>query len=226
MKSEKAAERKKVVQETEVLKVSEDFSIDEASKDVKDMIKQSMESLNISLADVIDISEGPSLEVIQLPPQIKSDDKKLPKEESSNKASKKIIKILSKFEEGKNIKLLKPPVPQNGENLLLFNPPTKAQVEAALRIFNIDLNFAFHSPLLKATNQTYQGQVSTRVCKGDGNCGYRAISKLLTGEESFHWQIRLRNYEYIINNGQNKVCPISLGPPPKNRLRVFLVIFS
>uniref|UniRef100_A0A914YK64 OTU domain-containing protein n=1 Tax=Panagrolaimus superbus TaxID=310955 RepID=A0A914YK64_9BILA len=38
---------------------------------------------------------------------------------------------------------------------------------------------------------------------GDGNCGYRSLSTLLTGVEDYHWHIRLKIYEYISYNGEN-----------------------
>uniref|UniRef100_A0A914PCH5 OTU domain-containing protein n=1 Tax=Panagrolaimus davidi TaxID=227884 RepID=A0A914PCH5_9BILA len=57
------------------------------------------------------------------------------------------------------------------------------------------------SPILKAKRGTLVlSKFKTKDVRGDGNCGYRALSYLLTGSQDFHWQIRMRVMEHVVQN--------------------------
>jgi hypothetical protein len=83
-----------------------------------------------------------------------------------------------------------------------FIPPTLKQIQHALKIFGIDEKHATKGPLLKLESGTINvKKLKLRDVKRDGNCGYRALSYLLTGTEEFHWVIRLKVMSHIAENG-------------------------
>uniref|UniRef100_A0AC35G0W5 OTU domain-containing protein n=1 Tax=Panagrolaimus sp. PS1159 TaxID=55785 RepID=A0AC35G0W5_9BILA len=83
-----------------------------------------------------------------------------------------------------------------------MNPPSEVQIQRCLTILGLPAKLAANSPLLPTRNTTYDSDyLEISDCEGDGNCGYRAISKLLTGREDFHWRIRHKTYEHILKHG-------------------------
>uniref|UniRef100_A0A914QLL4 OTU domain-containing protein n=1 Tax=Panagrolaimus davidi TaxID=227884 RepID=A0A914QLL4_9BILA len=84
----------------------------------------------------------------------------------------------------------------------IFIPPNLDQLQQILIKFDLNPEFAFDSPLISSVPVDPQGKsMVTMNTVGDGNCAFRALSRLFTGVERFHWQIRLKIYEYISQHG-------------------------
>lgn len=87
----------------------------------------------------------------------------------------------------------------------LFNAPTLEQLQAALNAVGIPPEAAAGSPLLQNHSNNILGQTDNPFViaqiRGDGNCGFRAISYLLTGTQNYHWLLRrVATSELAYNN--------------------------
>uniref|UniRef100_A0A914PYH5 OTU domain-containing protein n=1 Tax=Panagrolaimus davidi TaxID=227884 RepID=A0A914PYH5_9BILA len=83
-------------------------------------------------------------------------------------------------------------------------PPDLEQLQQILIKFDLPPELAFDSPLLSSVAVDPQGKSMVTInTVGDGNCAFRALSRLFTGDEDFHWQIRLKIYEYIAQHGHH-----------------------
>uniref|UniRef100_A0A914QFG7 OTU domain-containing protein n=1 Tax=Panagrolaimus davidi TaxID=227884 RepID=A0A914QFG7_9BILA len=88
--------------------------------------------------------------------------------------------------------------------LELFIPPPINYLERYLELLGMQSNLVANSPLLQnSSTELKDKKIITMKTKADGNCGYRAISILLTGVEDYYWDIRIKIYEYIISEVEN-----------------------
>jgi hypothetical protein len=88
----------------------------------------------------------------------------------------------------------------------LFDAPTVEQLQQALIALGIDPEEAYGSPLLLHHNnnisQKAENPFAIHKIDGDGNCGFRAVSYLLTGTQKYHWQLRLIATNELAVNGE------------------------
>uniref|UniRef100_A0A914QC94 OTU domain-containing protein n=1 Tax=Panagrolaimus davidi TaxID=227884 RepID=A0A914QC94_9BILA len=95
------------------------------------------------------------------------------------------------------------PPPNDTNQNDLFLPPDLQQLQHYLILLDLPPELAYNSPLLTSLAIEPQGRSPVTIdTRGDGNCGHRSFSKLLTGVEDYHWHIRLKIYEYIAANAR------------------------
>ena len=100
-------------------------------------------------------------------------------------------------------------------SVIHFNPPCLKVLQEACKALNIVPQAALNSPLLKPFSNYLGGNFFLRFkitrVTGDGNCGPRAISLSLTGNEDHHWKIR------VVLTKELAMNPILKSKPCVNR---------
>uniref|UniRef100_A0AC35G260 OTU domain-containing protein n=2 Tax=Panagrolaimus sp. PS1159 TaxID=55785 RepID=A0AC35G260_9BILA len=87
-------------------------------------------------------------------------------------------------------------------DLQISIPPMIEDLQRYLNLLELPSQLAANSPLLNFASVTTAGKNMITVSTlADGNCGYRAISILLTGVEDYFWKIRIKIYDHIVVNG-------------------------